>query len=89
MSEGLNEKIIELESKFSLLIKKYNNLKIENQDLNQEITEKEIDIIIKKYQIKNQSGITNSLTETTHIKEEIDSTINEIDNLIHNLKKIY
>ncbi len=87
MSEGLNEKIIELESKFSLLIKKYNNLKIENQDLNQEITEKEIDIIIKKYQIKNQSGITNSLTETTHIKEEIDSTINEIDNLIHNLKK--
>ena len=87
MSEGLNEKIIELESKFSLLIKKYNNLKIENQDLNQEITEKEIDIIIKKYQIKNQSGITNSLTETAHIKEEIDSTINEIDNLIHNLKK--
>lgn len=87
MSEGLNEKIIELESKFSLLIKKYNNLKIENQDLNQEITEKEIDIIIKKYQIKNQSGITNSLTETNHIKEEIDSTINEIDNLIHNLKK--
>ena len=87
MSEGLNEKIIELESKFSLLIKKYNNLKIENQDLNQEITEKEIDIIIKKYQIKNQSGITNSLTETKHIKEEIDSTINEIDNLIHNLKK--
>ena len=87
MSEGLNEKIIELESKFSLLIKKYNNLKIENQDLNQEIAEKEIDIIIKKYQIKNQSGITNSLTETNHIKEEIDSTINEIDNLIHNLKK--
>jgi hypothetical protein len=87
MSESLNQKIVELESKFSLLIKKYNNLKIENQDLNQEITEKEIDIIIKKYQIKNQSGITNSLTETTHIKEEIDSTINEIDNLIHNLKK--
>ena len=87
MSESLNQKIVELESKFSLLIKKYNNLKIENRDLNQEITEKEIDIIIKKYQIKNQSGITNSLTETTHIKEEIDSTINEIDNLIHNLKK--
>ena len=87
MSEGLNEKIIELESKFSLLIKKYNNLKIENQDLNQEITEKEIDIIIKKYQIKNQSGITNSLKETHHIKQVIDSTINEIDNLIHNLKK--
>lgn len=87
MSEGLNEKIIELESKFSLLIKKYNNLKIENRDLNQEITEKEIDIIIKKYQIKNQNGITDHLTETNHIKEEIDSTINEIDNLIHNLKK--
>ncbi|MFL3001916.1 MAG: hypothetical protein ACJZ0Y_07110 [Cytophagales bacterium] len=87
MSEGLNEKIIELESKFSLLIKKYNNLKIENRDLNQEITEKEIDIIIKKYQIKNQNGIKDPLTETNHIKEEIDSTINEIDNLIHNLKK--
>ncbi len=87
MSESLNQKIVELESKFSLLIKKYNNLKIQNRDLNQEITEKEIDIIIKKYQIKNQNGITDPLTETTHIKEEIDSTINEIDNLIHNLKK--
>ncbi len=87
MSESLNQKIVELESKFSLLIKKYNNLKIENRDLNQEITEKEIDIIIKKYQIKNQNGITDPLTETAHIKEEIDSTINEIDNLIHNLKK--
>ena len=87
MSESLNKKIIELESKFSLLIKKYNELKHKNQNLNQEITEKEIDIIIKKYQIKNQSGTPNSITETTHIKEEIDSTISEIDNLINNLRK--
>ncbi len=87
MSESLNKKIIELESKFSLLIKKYNELKHKNQNLNQEITEKEIDIIIKKYQIKNQSGTPNPITETTHIKEEIDSTISEIDNLINNLRK--
>ncbi len=87
MSENLNKKIIELESKFSQLIKKFNDLKIKNQNLSNEITDKEIDMIIKKYQIKNQTVLSDSITETIPIKEEIDSTINEIDNLINNLKK--
>ena len=87
MSENLNKKIIELESKFSQLIKKFNDLKIKNQNLSNEITDKEIDMIIKKYQIKNQTVLSDSITEKIPIKEEIDSTINEIDNLINNLKK--
>ena len=87
MSENLYKKIIELESKFSQLIKKFNDLKIKNQNLSNEITDKEIDIVIKKYQIKNQIVLSDSITENIPIKEEIDSTINEIDNLINNLKK--
>jgi hypothetical protein len=87
MSENLNKKIIELESKFSQLIKKFNDLKIKNKNLSNEITDKEIDMIIKKYQIKNQIVQSDSITENIPIKEEIDSTINEIDNLINNLKK--
>ena len=87
MSENLNKKIIELESKFSQLIKKFNDLKIKNQNLKDEINDKEIDRIIKKYQSKNQNILSESITESTPIKEEIDSTINEIDNLINNLKK--
>ena len=35
----------------------------------------------------NQNILSESVTESTPIKEEIDSTINEIDNLINNLKK--
>jgi hypothetical protein len=87
MSENLNKKIIELESKFSKLIRKFNDLKIKNKNLSNEITDKEIDIVIKKYQIKNQIVLSDSITENIPIKEEIDSTINEIDNLINNLKK--
>ena len=87
MSENLNKKIIELESKFSQLIKKFNDLKIKNQNLKDEINDKEIDRIIKNYQSKNQNILSESVTESTPIKEEIDSTINEIDNLINNLKK--
>jgi hypothetical protein len=87
MSENLNKKIIELESKFSQLIRKFNDLKIKNKNLSNKITDKEIDIVIKKYQIKNQIVLSDSITENIPIKEEIDSTINEIDNLINNLKK--
>ena len=87
MSENLNKKIIELESKFSQLIKKFNDLKIKNQNLNDEITDKEIDRIIKKHQNKNQNILSESVTESTPIKEEIDSTIIDIDNLINNHKK--
>ena len=87
MSENLNKKIIELESKFSILIKKYNELKSINNKLNEELTEKEIELIIKNYQLKNTSKISND-GSISHIElqNEIDSTINELDEIIKNLK---
>ena len=87
MSENLNKKIIELESKFSILIKKYNELKIINNKLNEELTEKEIELIIKNYQLKNTSKLSND-GSISHIElqNEIDSTINELDEIIKNLK---
>ena len=87
MSENLNKKIIELESKFSILIKKYNELKSINNKLNEELTEKEIELIIKNYQLKNTSKLSND-GSINHIElqNEIDSTINELDEIIKNLK---
>ena len=87
MSENLNKKIIELESKFSILIKKYNELKSINNKLNEELTEKEIELIIKNYQLKNISKLSND-ESISHIElqNEIDSTINELDEIIKNLK---
>ena len=87
MSENLNKKIIELESKFSILIKKYNEIKSINNKLNEELTEKEIEIIIKNYQLKNTSKLSND-GSINHIElqNEIDSTINELDEIIKNLK---
>ena len=87
MSENLNKKIIELESKFSILIKKYNELKIINNKLNEELTGKEIELIIKNYQFKNTSTLSND-GSINHIElqNEIDSTINELDEIIKNLK---
>ena len=87
MSENLNKKIIELESKFSILIKKYNEIKSINNKLNEELTEKEIELIIKNYQLKNTSTLSND-GSINHIElqNEIDSTINELDEIIKNLK---
>ena len=87
MSENLNKKIIELESKFSILIKKYNELKSINNKLNEELTEKEIELIIKNYQLKNTSKLSND-GSISHIElqNEIDSNINELDEIIKNLK---
>ncbi|MEC7878180.1 MAG: hypothetical protein VX499_04360 [Bacteroidota bacterium] len=87
MSENLNKKIIELESKFSILIKKYNELNSINNKLNEELTEKEIELIIKNYQLKNTSKLSND-ESISHIElqNEIDSTINELDEIIKNLK---
>ena len=87
MSENLNKKIIELESKFSILIKKYNEIKSINNKLNEELTEKEIELIIKNYQLKNTSKLSND-GSISHIElqNEIDSTINELDEIIKNLK---
>jgi len=87
MSENLNKKIIELESKFSILIKKYNELKSINNKLNEELTEKEIELIIKNYQLKNTSKLSNDGSIShMELQNEIDSTINELDEIIKNLK---
>ena len=87
MSENLNKKIIELESKFSILIKKYNELKSINNKLNEELTEKEIELIIKNYQLKNRSKLSNDGSISyIELQNEIDSTINELDEIIKNLK---
>ena len=87
MSENLNKKIIELESKFSILIKKYNELKSINNKLNEEVTEKEIELIIKNYQLKNTSKLSNDGSIShMELQNEIDSTINELDEIIKNLK---
>ena len=87
MSENLNKKIIELESKFSILIKKYNELKSINNKLNEELTEKEIELIIKNYQLKNTSKLSNDASIShMELQNEIDSTINELDEIIKNLK---
>ena len=87
MSENLNKKIIELESKFSILIKKYNELKIINNKLNEELTGKEIELIIRNYQLKNSSKLSNDVSIShMELQNEIDSTINELDEIIKNLK---
>ncbi len=87
MSSKLNKKIIELESRFSLLISKYNNLKLINENLNKEIINKEIDLILYKYNFPNKDKSQSiSYHETSNIKDEIDKTINEIDNIINSLK---
>ena len=87
MSENLNKKIIELESKFSILIKKYNELKIINNKLNEELTGKEIELIIRNYQLKNSSKLSNDGSIShMELQNEIDSTINELDEIIKNLK---
>tara|TARA_B100000686_G_scaffold55460_2_gene59836 strand:+ start:217 stop:483 length:267 start_codon:yes stop_codon:yes gene_type:complete len=87
MPENLNKKIIELESKFSILIKKYNELKIINNKLNEELTGKEIELIIRNYQLKNSSKLSNDGSIShMELQNEIDSTINELDEIIKNLK---
>ena len=53
MSKDLAKKIIDLESKFSLLIKKYNNILLLNEELKKKIEDKDIELVIKNFQIKN------------------------------------
>ena len=87
MSENLNKKIIELESKFSILIKKYNELKIINNKLNEELTGKEIELRIRNYKLKKSSKLSNDGSIShMELQNEIDSTINELDEIIKNLK---
>ena len=88
MPESLNKKIIELESKFSILISKYKKLEAINENLKKEITDREIDLILYKFNNANNSNIDIlSSDEKSKLKDEIDSTIEELDTIINNLKE--
>ena len=87
MSESLNKKIIELENKFSVLISKYKKLEAINENLKKEITDREIDLILYKFNNANNSNLEIlSLDEKSKLKDDIDSTIEELDTIINNLK---
>tara|TARA_Y100001936_G_C15754048_1_gene497612 strand:- start:11 stop:277 length:267 start_codon:yes stop_codon:yes gene_type:complete len=87
MPGSLNKKIIELENKFSILITKYKKLKAANENLKKEITDKEIDLILYKFNNSNNSNIeVLSPDEKSKLKDDIDSAIEELDTLIINLK---
>ena len=87
MSESLNKKIIELENKFSVLISKYKKLQAINENLKKEITDREIDLILYKFNNANNSNLEIlSLDEKSKLKDDIDSTIEELDTIINNLK---
>ncbi len=88
MPESLNKKIIELESKFSILISKYKKLEAINENLKKEITDKEIDLILYKFNNANNSNLEIlSSDEKSKLKDDIDSTIEELDTIINNLKE--
>ena len=87
MSESLNKKIIELENKFSVLISKYKKLEAINENLKKEITDREIDLILYKFNNANNSTLEIlSSDEKSKLKDDIDSTIEELDTIINNLK---
>ena len=87
MSESLNKKIIELESNFSILISKYKKLEAINENLKKEITDREIDLILYKFNNANNSNLEIlSSDEKSKLKDDIDSTIEELDTIINNLK---
>ena len=88
MPESLNKKIIELESKFSILISKYKKLEAINENLKKEITYWEIDLILYKFNNANNSNLEIlSSDEKSKLKDDIDSTIEELDTIINNLKE--
>tara|TARA_B100001057_G_scaffold100496_1_gene97425 strand:- start:2787 stop:3050 length:264 start_codon:yes stop_codon:yes gene_type:complete len=86
MHSNSEKKIIELESKFSRLITKYNELKKTNKELKDELIDLEIESIIKNYKFKNQKLTVGIDDNNNEIKREIDDTIKTIDNLIENFK---
>ena len=88
MSKSLGKKIIDLENKFSLLIKRYNNIVLLNEELKKKIEEKDIELVIKNFQIKNNISSSDiNLKTPLEFENEIDDAINELDDLIKNLKE--
>ena len=88
MPDSLNKKIIELESKFSILISNYNKLEAINENLKKDITDREIDLILYKFNNANNSNLEIlSSDEKSKLKDDIDSTLEDLDTIIKNLKE--
>ena len=93
MSNSLNSEIQTLESKLKILVSKLNQLESDYKKINENNTKLEVSIAIKNYQLKKQSiqssfsneNLKADQKENKIIKEKIDSTIIEIEELINNL----
>lgn len=93
MSNSLNSEIQTLESKLKMLLSKLNQLESDYKKINKDNTKLEVSIAIKNYQLKKQSiqssfasdNVNGNKKENKIIKEKIDSTIIEIEELINNL----
>ncbi len=59
-----------------------------NENLKKEITDREIDLILYKFNNANNSNLEIlSSGEKSKLKDDIDSTIEELDTIINNLKE--
>jgi predicted nucleic acid-binding Zn-ribbon protein len=93
MSNSLNSEIQTLESKLKILVSKLNQLESDYKKIHENNTKLEVSIAIKNYQLKKQSiqslfsneNLKADQKENKIIKEKIDSTIIEIEELINNL----
>jgi Skp family chaperone for outer membrane proteins len=93
MSNSLNSEIQTLESKLKMLISKLDQLESNYKKINEDNSKLEVSIAIKNYQLKKQTiqssfsseNFNTNQKENKKIKEKIDSTIIEIEELINNL----
>ena len=93
MSNSLNSEIQTLESKLKILVSKLDQLETNYKKINEDNSKLEVSIAIKNYQLKKQTiqssfsseNFNTDQKENKKIKEKIDSTIIEIEELINNL----
>ena len=93
MSNSLNSEIQTLESKLKILVSKLDQLESNYKKINEDNSKLEVSIAIKNYQLKKQAiqssfsseNFNTDQKENKKIKEKIDSTIIEIEELINNL----
>lgn len=93
MSNSLNSEIQTLESKLKMLISKLDQLESNYKKIDEDNSKLEVSIAIKNYQLKKQTiqssfsseNFNTNQKENKKIKEKIDSTIIEIEELINNL----
>ena len=93
MSNSLNSEIQTLESKLKMLVSKLEQLESSYKKINEDNSKLEVSIAIKNNQLKKQTiqssfsseNFNTDQKENKKIKEKIDSTIIEIEELINNL----